>query len=609
MNMKIVSFLQRIISATLILVVFAAVVSPSVNSQRTMAGQSVIIQGADVNQLLQLVEQHGGRVTSRLDIINGVGAVVPAAALQTLQANPLVKAITLNTNVHLADVVRAADQAAPPATDYPEEVGANVAWAQGDLGKGVTVAIIDTGIAQHPGLNKNTAGKPENRVVGWIDLVSSKNVPHDPNGHGTHVAGIIASADKDASGQWEGVAPEVRLVGVRVLDDQGNGSYERVIQGLQWIIQNKDVYNIRVINMSLVSPAQSPYWADPLNQAVMQAWAAGITVVAAAGNGGPNAMSIGVPGNTPYVITVGAFTDNYTPNNWSDDYITEFSAAGPTLDGFVKPDVVAPGAHIVSTMLPGSVIAKNHEANQLAAQYFSMAGTSQATAVVSGVAALVLAKKPNLTPNEVKFRLMVTAFPWVDPDTTEALYSIWQQGYGRVNAPDAAFATDLEGEANAGMDVQADLAGAHYEGYTIYDEATNQFKLRDYESWAGGYGVWSGGYGVWSGGYGVWSGGYGVWSGGYGVWSGGYGVWSGGYGVWSGGYGVWSGGYGVWSGGYGVWSGGYGVWSGGYGVWSGSEPWIGSYVGDASFVETYLLGVSPNASASTTSVGQWVEEP
>jgi serine protease AprX len=465
------------------------------------------------------------------------------------------------------------------------------------------VAIVDTGLGWHPGIYTDVNGRFCTRIVAWVDFVDGHWLPRDPNGHGTHIAGIIGNTQKDAGGQWDGVAPGVNLVGVRVLDREGVGTYERVIQGIQWVVAHKDQYNIRVMNLSLISPVQSPYWADPLNQAVMQAWAAGIIVVVASGNSGPGAMSVGVPGNNPYVITVGAFTDNYTPLDWNDDYIAPFSSAGPTLDGFVKPDVVAPGAHIVSTMMPLSYLERHHEANRITPFYFSMAGSSQATAVVSGIAALAISQKPELTPNQVKYRLMNTAFVWVNLETTEALYSMWQQGSGRVNAPDTVYA-DIVGEANLGMDIAADLAGtAHYEGYSYYDETTGTFRLNgDFNSWGGGYGAWSGGYGAWSGGYGAWSGGYGAWSGGYGAWSGGYGAWSGGYGAWSGGYGAWSGGYGAWSG-------GYGAWSGGYGAWSGNEPWAGSIFSDAVFVTNFLAGVSPDSATSTTSINNWVEEP
>ena len=541
--------------------------------------QSYIVQGVDTEQVAALVARYGGQVTSRLEIIGGVGARLSAPAVAALQREAGITAITTNSMVQVVGGAGAAlaKKASWPATDYPDVVGADYVWQQGVTGDDVTVAVVDTGLSWHPGLFRNTHDKVENRIVAWKDFVSGSRMPVDMNGHGTHVTGIIANTHIGADGEWNGVAPGVKVAAVRVLDNRGYGTYESVVKGIQWVVEHQAEYNIRVLNMSIVAPVQSPYWADPLNQAVMQAWAQGIVVVAAAGNGGPGPLSIGVPGNNPYVVTVGAFTDDYTPYDWNDDYIAPFSAAGPTLDGFVKPDVVAPGGHMVSTMLPGSYLVRQHEANKVDQFYFSMAGTSQSAAVVSGVAALVIAAHPELTPDQVKYRLMVTAFPWVDLETTNAVYSMWQQGAGRLSAPDAVFA-ELEGEANAGMDLAADLAGnVHYEGYSYFDEETGEFRLRgDFSEWTGGYGNWSGGYGNWSGGYGNWSGGYGNWSGGYGNWSGGYGNWSGGYGNWSGGYGNWSGGYGNWSGGYGNWSGGYGNWSGGV-TWTGSvamQTWV-----------------------------------
>jgi hypothetical protein len=406
-----------------------------------------------------------------------------------------------------------------------------------------------------------------------------------------------------------------------VLDRYGYGTYETVLQGLQWVVDNREAYNIQVLNLSLVAPVQSPYWADPLNVAVMQAWESGIVVVTAAGNGGPGPFSIGVPGNNPYAITVGAFTDNYSPYDWGDDYLAPFSAAGPTLDGFVKPDLVAPGGHIVSTMTNNAYLAQQHQANKIDNFYFSMAGTSQSAAVVSGVSALVRSLHPDLSPDEVKYRLMASAFPWVDLETTDALYSMWQQGSGRVNAPDAVFG-DLDGAANQGLDIAADLAGdAHFQGYTVYDEESGEFSLSGgygnwsggYGNWSGGYGNWSGGYGNWSGGFGNWSGGYGNWSGGYGNWSGGYGNWSGGYGNWSGGFGNWSGGYGNWSGGFGNWSGGYGNWSGGYGNWSGGfESWIESFgYWSSSLGMPTIVGLDASSNLNWTgsiSMLEWVDE-
>src|SRR4030067_847182 len=170
---------------------------------------------------------------------------------------------------------------------------------------------------------------------------------------------------------------------------------------------------------------------------------------------------------------------------------------------------------MASLMERNSYIAKNHEANRISPHYFSMAGTSQAAAVVSGIAALSLSHNPDLTPDQVKYRVMQTAFPWINLETTEALYSLWQQGHGRVNAPDAVYA-DVSGTANNGLDIWADMSGeGDYEGFSYYDEASGEFRLRgEFSDWTGGYGAWAGGYGAWAGGYGAWAGGDGAWGGG-----------------------------------------------------------------------------------------------
>lgn len=572
-----------------ICLLFTSVVVPvtSVNSDH-----SFIIQGTDLGETIRLVELHGGSISSRLPIIQAVGAWLPRNSVSQLLDEPAIKAVIPNAPVKLSDT---GDRYPFPATDYPGVVGADVVWEEGIAGQGVTVAVVDTGLSRHPGLLMNMPGRARNRIAGWVDFVDGSRTMHDPHGHGTHIAGIIANSQLGADAEWNGVAPGVSLVGVRVLDAQGYGTYEKVIQGIQWVVDHKDQLDIQVLNLSLVAGVQSPYWADPLNQAVMQAWTHGITVVVSAGNGGPGAMTVGVPGNNPYVITVGAFTDNFTPYDWSDDYLTPFSAAGPTLDGFTKPDVLAPGAHIVSTMLPNSTLALEHTANQVGQRYFSMAGTSQATAMVSGIAALILSNNSDLTPDQVKYQILHTAFPWMDVNTTEAIYSLWQQGAGRVNAPDAVF-SEANGAANLGMDIQADLSGeTHYEGYSFYDNTLGEFRLRgEYLDWAAGYGTWAGSYEPDTGGYGIWSDGYGAWAGGYGAWAGGYGAWAGGYSAWAGGYGAWAGGYGAWAGGYDTWPGGYGAWAGAYGEstfadlfvnwrsefgsWASNIPWTGNWI-------------------------------
>ena len=209
--------------------------------------------------------------------------------------------------------------------------------------------------------------------------------------------------------------------------------------------------------MSFSGPARSYYWEDPLNQAVMKAWQAGIVVVASAGNTGPDPMTVGVPGNVPYIITVGAMTDNYTESDFSDDKLATFSSAGPTFEGFVKPEIVAPGGHLPGLMAYDTQIAIDHPEFHDGGKYFEMSGTSQAAAVVSGVVALILTQDPMLSPDEVKCRLMDSAHAAMTSDGKIA-YSVFQQGAGVVNAKDALQSTATSC-ANQALDIAQDLEG------------------------------------------------------------------------------------------------------------------------------------------------------
>jgi serine protease AprX len=600
--------LSRWITILIALALLISLPGAGINTYPYKASSSVgsyIIMATSAEQAARLVNHYGGVVTSYLEIINGVAAYLPLSSVANLRAEAAVSGVAPNAIVSSVGLSTKEKKNGIPDTDYPEVIGADAIWKQGNTGNGVGVAVLDTGFAAHPGLLlKDSTPKP--RQIGWIDLVEGRKMPTDPNGHGTHIAGIIANSQKGSDESYNGVAPGVNLVGIRVLDKHGVGTYENVVKGIEWAVRHKKEYNIRVMNLSIVSPVQSPYWADPFNIAVMKAWSEGIVVVAAAGNSGPSPMSIGVPGNNPYVITVGAFTDNFTPKDWSDDYITPFSSAGPTLDGFVKPDVVAPGAHIVSVMMPNSEIARDHDANWEGGAYFSMAGTSQAAAVVSGLTALIIAKNPSLSPDQVKQRVVATAFPWVNKEKTDTLYSMWQQGAGRVNGVDAVFA-NVDGSANQGMNVKADISGQqHFEGFSYYDQEAAAFRLRD------PFGASSGSYGTWAGAYGTWAGSYGTWAGSYGTWAGSYGTWAGAYGTWAGSYGTWAGAYGTWAGSYGTWAGAYGTWAGGYPNWpEGFASWAGNY-GSSEFASRFTNWSSTGSygtwAGSRDFVGNWIEE-
>ena len=301
---------------------------------------------------------------------------------------------------HFKKMLYAIDKNLPQAT-AAQHVRATELHAQGITGAGVTVAILDTGIWHDQ--QKNKDGRL-GTVIGAYDAqtgnhstrktkVSFKKI-EDKHGHGTHVSSIISGSDIGPQGDFNGVAPGVDLVIVKSFDDAGLSSYLEVIRGIDWVVAHKDTYNIRILNLSFSTTPNSHYWDDPLNQAVMAAWGAGIVVVTSAGNQGPDAMTIDVPGNVPYVITVGAISDSHTPDDPSDDVLTSFSAAGPTVEGFVKPEIIAPGGHLSGLMDKHSTVAKAHPEFHDGEKYFTMSGTSQATAVVSGVIALMLESKP-----------------------------------------------------------------------------------------------------------------------------------------------------------------------------------------------------------------------
>ncbi|SOC37672.1 S8 family peptidase [Salinicoccus kekensis] len=272
-------------------------------------------------------------------------------------------------------------------------------------GKGVTIAVLDTGIHPHADLTT-----PENRIIAFHDLINGEEEPYDDNGHGTHCAGDAAGNGAMSGGKYTGPAPEASLIGVKVLDASGGGSLSTIIEGIEWCIDNKDNHDIDIINLSLGADAYESFREDPLSMAAQQAWHSGLIVCAAAGNSGPGPSTIGTPAINPFIITVGAVDDQDTVER-SDDAIADYSSRGPTIDAFVKPDIYAPGTDIISLRSPGS-----HSEMELVEQiidehYIQMSGTSMATPIVAGVIALMLEASPNLSPNDIKSILQMTGEP------------------------------------------------------------------------------------------------------------------------------------------------------------------------------------------------------
>jgi serine protease AprX len=349
------------------------------------------------------------RLNKELPLINAFSTEVNAKNLEMLVKDGNVKKVWYDGEV------RAVLDTAASATHYTD------LWNNEITGKGITVAVLDTGIHDHPDL--------EGRIVAFKDLIKQKDKPYDDNGHGTHVAGDIASNGSQSEYRYRGPAPDAGLVGVKVLNSIGSGSLSTVIEGIQWCIDNKDTYRIKVINLSLGSNATQSYKNDPVCQAVEKAWNAGITVCAAAGNSGPESRTINSPGIDPIIITVGALDDINTENP-GDDKVADFSSRGPTNDDLVKPDIVAPGVNIVSLRAPGSTLDKQKKKARVGKWYTSLSGTSMATPICAGIVAQMLQANPNLTPEQVKTKLMKTARSYPDIDANI-------QGAGLINAYDA----------------------------------------------------------------------------------------------------------------------------------------------------------------------------
>ncbi len=343
---------------------------------------------------------------------------------------------------------------------FPSIVGADLLHEAGLTGEGVTVAVLDSGLWDHPDLTQNIQG--ETRIPESYDAIvdSSERPLIDLGGHGSHMSSIIANSravTRPGGRGYLGIAPNARLIPIRAFAEAGDGDFLDIIRGIQWTVDNKERLNIGVLNMSLSAVPRFHYWEDPINQAVLKAWQAGIVVVAAAGNDGPEWSTVGSPGNNPYVITVGAVTDSWTPEDRSDDYIPDFSSRGPTPVGHIKPDVVAPGGHITGLLPPDSRLARENPHFILKTGEFVSTGSSQAAAVVSGIVALLLESDPALNNDQVKCLLTTSAEPAINRDGRLA-YSTFIQGNGYVNAGRALTIGERSCEQQS-LNIDAAVAG------------------------------------------------------------------------------------------------------------------------------------------------------
>jgi serine protease AprX len=415
--------------------------------------------GCVVNDVLKL----GGTVLGQLPIVNGLVA--------SLDYNGIVSLSNQSNVVYISK-----DRTLTPFFDNAAPaVNASAAWQSNYTGAGIGVALIDSGVNNHPDL-VTTGLLPYSRIVYSKSFVPGDSSAADAYGHGTHIAGLIAGNGLSSTGplfsqNFKGIAPGANIVNLRVLDANGSANDSSVIAAINQAVSLKSQYNIRVINLSLGRGVFESYKLDPLCQAVEKAWKNGIVVVVAAGNNGRFLPTSGYgtvtsPGNDPYVLTVGSMKPMGTPQR-TDDLIASYSSKGPTmLDHIVKPDVVAPGNLLVSTETSNTTLYNTELGNRVPYSaymygglsspskfYFELSGTSMATGVVSGAVADLLQAHPTLTPDQVKARLMKTAsksFPTsssvydpVSGITYTSQYDVFTVGAGYVDLAAALASTEL----------------------------------------------------------------------------------------------------------------------------------------------------------------------
>lgn len=409
---------RGVILAILLSLATAATVPRDIPNEGPVQPVAVIVQVATgaAEQARELVAAVGGTIRSELGIIDGFTATVPASSLDRLAASGVIRAVTpdgtLTPQSHeygLGSLWGEEAGTFGTMANVNKIIGADRAHARGITGRGVDIALLDTGVVPVDGLTTNVINGPDLS----FESQASNLAYLDTYGHGTHMAGIIAGRDpevdlRDMSGHgggFVGVAPGARLVSLKLATASGAVDVSQVIAAIDWVVQHRrdNDMNIRVINLSYGTDGVQDYQLDPLAYAADVAWRKGIVVVVAAGNRGRGA-ALNNPAHNPRLLAVGA-SDHHGTGPRFDDTVADFSSDGDTRG----PDLVAPGRSLISLRSPGSSIDLEHPDAVVGERFFKGSGTSQAAAVVSGAAALVLQQRPWLGPDQVKALLMRSA--------------------------------------------------------------------------------------------------------------------------------------------------------------------------------------------------------
>ncbi len=410
----------------------------------------VVVSGpGDVAAAVRAV---GGTVTAPLPLARGVAATLPVGA-------------RLPGFVVAEDRSLSVSAASDTSTDAPADTARETMGLSDSSpsGAGVTVAVVDTGVADVPDL----AGR-----LRHVDVTAGQ--PGDGYGHGTFMAGLVGADGTSSQGTHQGAAPQAGVLDVRVAEADGTTSLSRVLRGLQAVAVRQRALNIRVVNLSLNSNSPLPRQQDPLDYALDALWHQGITVVVSAGNSGPAAGTISSPADDPTLLTVGSADENGTADR-ARDTVSEFSSRGvaDATGDDAKPDLVAPGVHVVSLRAPGSIVDAGNPTARVDDAYFRGSGTSMSAALVSGAVADLLSARPELTPDQVKAVLKGSAY------AAPGLADPTAAGSGLLDVA-AAVVADTPADADAGGTVPGD--GDAWDRFVDAGHGGNQGEVRS--AWA-----------------------------------------------------------------------------------------------------------------------------